>query len=78
MQVCKEGAKLTAHQAGLLRHLQIKMATSTVRLSAALLGQNDPEFHVVEAAGSEDDEDSDSDAAAAFDDGLPDSMMLPT
>ena len=74
--MCTEGKKLSSHQATLLRHFDIKMARSTLSLSAALLGKENPEFKEFETAG-EDGSSGESDGEMAFDDGLPASMMLP-
>lgn len=74
VQVCKEGARLTVHQAALLRHFGIQMATARLRLKAALRGDaaDVVVFEVSDLEASDDDGDVEQ-----FDDGLPSKMMLP-
>lgn len=76
VQVCREGKRLNPHQATLLRHLDIKMAAFKLKLRAAI--DKDGNFWDYEDGFSDADEDLQEDGAVdPFDDGLPDSMMLP-
>ena len=73
VQVCTTGKKLNAHQAALLRHLDIKMAVASLRLAAAIDKEGNFREYEHDASWS----DQDDTAELGFDDGLPDSMMLP-
>ena len=77
LQVCREGKRLGPHQATLLRHLDIKMAVFRLKLRAGL--DKDGNFWEYDDGFSEEDEDEAAGGLASdpFDDGLPDSVMLP-
>ena len=80
--MCTEGRALSTQQAAVLRHFDIKMAMFRLKLKAVVHGKEEDtaQFKVLDEEESEDEapelEGMDGDVSM-FDDGLPDSMMMP-
>ena len=82
MQLCEEGKALSPDQAALLRHFHIKMATFRLKLKARISGKDEDSAKFEELDGGESDTDGgdgadDLEPDAMYEDGLPESMMLP-